>query len=101
MALHLNTVGPIFIIVRKIWTSTFKAEVAKCNLNKCDYLIKIREISRQYFLSINHESRPPGADDSFTQINVQQLVDEVGGYKRLTRDPYWLRRGYVMELYEI
>ena len=66
-----------------------------------DYLIKIREISRQYFLSINHESCPPGADDSFTHINVQQLIDEVGGYKKLTRDPYWLRQGYVMELYKI
>tara|TARA_B100000963_G_scaffold273961_1_gene242187 strand:- start:1091 stop:2287 length:1197 start_codon:yes stop_codon:yes gene_type:complete len=66
-----------------------------------DYLIKIREISRQYFLSINHESCPPGVDDSFTHINVQQLIDEVGGYKKLTRDPYWLRRGYVMELYKV
>ena len=66
-----------------------------------DYLIKIREICRQYFLSINHESCPPGVDDFFTQINVQKLVDEVGGYKKLTRDPYWLRKGYVMELYEV
>ena len=66
-----------------------------------DYLVKIREISRQFFLSINHESCPRGVSDSFTHISVQKVIDEVGGYEKLTRDPYWLRKGYVMQLYKV
>lgn len=65
-----------------------------------DYLMRIREISRKYFLSINHESCPPGEGD-FTHISVQQIIDEVGGYQKLFRTPYWLRRGYVMQLYKV
>lgn len=65
-----------------------------------EYLLRIREISRHYFLSINHESCPPGAG-GFTHISVQQLIDELGGYKKLFRMPYWLRKGYVMELYKV
>lgn len=65
-----------------------------------EYLMQIRKISRQYFLSINHESCPPGGEN-FTHISVQQLIDKVGGYTRLSRMPYWLRKGYVMELYEV
>jgi hypothetical protein len=64
------------------------------------YLGDIKKISRQYFLSINHESCPPGVGD-FTHVNVQAIVEEVGGYHRLWRMPYWLRRGYNMELYEV
>jgi len=64
-----------------------------------DYLMRIREISRKYFLSINHESSPKGGD--FVQNRVRDIIDEVGGYEMLCRIPYWLRRGYVMELYEV
>lgn len=66
-----------------------------------NYLKRIREISRQYFLSINHESCPPGVGDKFTHISVQQLIDEVGGYEKLSRVPYWLRKGYVIQLYKV
>jgi hypothetical protein len=63
------------------------------------YLIHIKRISRR-FLSINHESCPQGTE-VFTQIRVQNIIEEVGGYDRLWRMPYWLRRGYVIELYGV
>jgi len=64
-----------------------------------DYLTEIVKISRS-FLSINHESCPPGVA-GVHQIRVQDIIEKVGGYQRLWRVPYWLRRGYVMELYKI
>jgi putative sugar O-methyltransferase len=64
------------------------------------YLQRIKALSNRYFLSINHESRPRSVDGKL-QLNVPQVVAEVGGYRRAWRMPYWLRRGYVFELYEI
>jgi hypothetical protein len=64
------------------------------------YLQRIRQRSHRYFLSINHESRPPSIDAD-PQLNVPELIAQVGGYHRLSREPYWLRRGYVTELYQI
>ena len=51
------------------------------------------------FLSINHESRPP--HNMGRQLSVPEIVSEVGGLKLRSRVPYWLRKGYVMELYEV
>ena len=65
-----------------------------------EYLLWVRQVSRGRFLSINHESRPRSAAGS-VQLNVPDLVDEVGGFERVDRFPYWLRRGYVAELYEV
>lgn len=64
-----------------------------------DYLVSIRELSSKYFLSINHESSPKFS--GFVQNNVQELIDEVGGYTLVYRMPYWMRRGYVIELYKV
>jgi hypothetical protein len=65
-----------------------------------EYLVWIKKASRQFFCSINHESRPRSAGGDL-QISVPELVGEVGGYRRVSRVPYWLRRGYVEELYTI
>ena len=64
-----------------------------------NYLVWIKKVSRQLFYSINHESRPPTGSD--LQQNIPALIEEVGGYQRIFRIPYWLRRGYVAELYTI
>jgi hypothetical protein len=64
------------------------------------YLAHIKQISRRYFLSINHESQPPSVDGGL-QVNVPENVAATGGYRRISRTPYWLRLGYVTELYEI
>lgn len=63
------------------------------------YLRWIKVIAPR-FLSINHESRPSGFGDEL-QLNVPELVQEIGGFVRTSRTPYWLRRGYVIEDYSV
>ena len=53
----------------------------------------------QKFLSINHESRPSSVGEE-NQISVPELIAEVGGFDRLMRSQYWLRKGYVVEMYD-
>jgi hypothetical protein len=64
------------------------------------YLEWIKRVSTTYFLSINHESKPPYADNR-SQISVPELVDAVGGFALEQRELYWLRRGYVSMLYRL
>jgi hypothetical protein len=50
------------------------------------------------FVSINHESKPAyGA--GFAQVSVPEIIREIGGFELQERYPYWLRRGYVVEVY--
>lgn len=63
-----------------------------------NYLVWIQRVSRQFFYSINHESRPPAVGEE-VQLNVSELVSTIQGYRRVSRVPYWLRKGYVSELY--
>ncbi|KKT90657.1 MAG: hypothetical protein UW92_C0031G0004 [Candidatus Jorgensenbacteria bacterium GW2011_GWA2_45_13] len=66
-----------------------------------DYLRKIKKCTK-YFLSINHEHQAPlfsGTDKR--NLVVPSLVEESGGFKRIYRFPFWLRKGYAEELYEI
>ncbi len=62
------------------------------------YLQWIRTCCAGRLLTINHESSPPGVD-GHPQVNVQEVTAETGGFTREQRFPYWLRRGYVVELY--
>lgn len=51
-------------------------------------------------LSINHESKPPyGAGRE--HISVPELARAAGCYRLVDRAPYWLRTGYVVELYRL
>jgi hypothetical protein len=62
------------------------------------YLTEIaeREVS---FLSINHESGAPyGPEGKSHHVVVRELAGIVG-LRRHLRAPYWIRRGYVEELY--
>lgn len=52
------------------------------------------------FLSINHESRP-NLGNGAAQNNISQIVKQVGGFSREFRHLYWLRKGYVTELYRV
>ena len=65
----------------------------------CDYLVWIK-LSTKLFLSINHESKPKSINGTLLN-NVHELVTNVGGFVRRTRQPYWPRKGYVCELYDI
>jgi len=63
------------------------------------YLRRISQIAR-YFVSINQEGAAPATADGSPQHIVGTLVSEVPGLRRRHRAPYWLRRGYVEEVYE-
>jgi len=65
----------------------------------CDYLEWMKTTTK-WFLSVNHESEPKSVGDT-VQNNVSKLIERVGGYHRRSRHLYWLRRGYVAELYEV
>lgn len=65
-----------------------------------DYLHEIRRTSK-YFLSINQEAQTNHMVFQAPQTRVADLIDEVGGFKRIYRAPYWLLEGYVEELFEV
>ena len=64
------------------------------------YLQEIPRTTTTYFLSINHEAESemtPGR----RQLNVSEMLRDRPGFVRLSRSRYWLREGYIEELYEI
>lgn len=67
-----------------------------------DYAQSIRRVCRGgVFLSANQESRKEIGEDGVTHAVVGQVLQETGGYERVYRYPFWLRDGYVEELYRI
>lgn len=63
------------------------------------YLKRIARVSR-YFVSINQEGAAPATADGSPQHIVGALVAGVHGLRRRHRSPYWIRRGYVEEVYD-
>jgi len=65
-----------------------------------DYVKSIRRVAKQGFFSINMEAKPMvyGYGE---QNCVPELVAEVGGLRRISRNRYWMRRGYVEEVYRV
>lgn len=52
-------------------------------------------------LSINQEAMAPrSADPDDRQERVGDVIDEIGGFRRLARHPFWMRPGYVEEIYQ-
>jgi len=67
-----------------------------------EYLKQIKRNTRNYFLSINQESLSAATGVNNTRLIVSQLLTKLEGeYKRIYRFPYWLREGYLEELYKI
>lgn len=64
------------------------------------YISEILRTTRQYFLSINHEVEH-AIDGKTKHLNVSKLLASTSGFSRLYRAPYWVRRGYVEELYQL
>ncbi|HEY2786544.1 MAG TPA: hypothetical protein VGJ05_16380 [Fimbriiglobus sp.] len=62
------------------------------------YMPKLRRVVRDVFLSINQEAKAPvpGVGE---QHCVGELIEESGGWERLSRNRYWLRQGFVEEVY--
>ncbi|MDP2709979.1 MAG: putative sugar O-methyltransferase [Solirubrobacteraceae bacterium] len=65
-----------------------------------DYLGWIKVCCRGSLMSINHESKPPYGRD-MVHVSVPEAIAVAGGFERVQRFSYWLRRGYVAELYRI
>ena len=65
-----------------------------------EYLRWIRDCCRGSLLSVNQESKPPYGE-GLAHVSVAEMVEEVGGFERRQRFPYWMRKGYVMELYGV
>ncbi len=65
-----------------------------------DYLRWIRRCCDGSLMSINHESKP-AYGDGLRHVSVPEAVDDVGGFELTHRFPYWMRKGYVVELHRI
>jgi hypothetical protein len=74
-----------------------------------DYIAWARKVSRRWFYSINQEAAEaytqrfgePGGESDPKQNVVGALIAKAHGFRRVMRAPYWLRRGYTSELYEV
>lgn len=61
------------------------------------YLAWMRDHVSGLFVSHNQESASPF--DSVPQLVVGELAAELDGIRRISRQPAWVRRGYVEEIY--
>ncbi|MBL0059877.1 MAG: hypothetical protein IPP35_12470, partial [Elusimicrobia bacterium] len=64
-----------------------------------DYFRQIKRTTTMYFLSINQEGQ--AAMGSRSQNAVPDLLRGFPDFKRLYRMKYWIREGYVEELYKL
>ncbi len=60
----------------------------------------LRQSSARYLLSINQEAMARRSADEF-QERVGDVIEEIKGFRRLSRCPFWMRPGYVEEVYEM
>ncbi|RUX32490.1 hypothetical protein EOA23_09005 [Mesorhizobium sp. M2A.F.Ca.ET.042.01.1.1] len=65
-----------------------------------EYVEQIRRTTSGFFLSINHEGEQKIAGGE-KHLHVSKLLSTSPDFHRMYRSPYWLRRGYVEELYRI
>jgi hypothetical protein len=65
-----------------------------------EYVRQIKRITADCFLSINHEGEQLIAGGA-RHLHVSRLLNADRSFRRIYRSPYWLRRGYVEELYRI
>jgi hypothetical protein len=74
-----------------------------------DYIAWSRRVSRRWLYSINQEAAAaytqefcaPAGDGDPKQNIVRELVERSGGFRAVMRAPYWLRKGYAVELFAI
>lgn len=64
-----------------------------------EYFRQIERMTSGYFLSINQEAR--AAMGTRSQNSVPRLIREFPRFRRMYRMKYWIRQGYVEELYGI
>jgi putative sugar O-methyltransferase len=62
------------------------------------YLKSIAGNLKGVFISINQEAKSPNTNGG-TQNSVPEMADNLGGLRRISRALYWMRQGYVEEIY--
>jgi hypothetical protein len=70
-------------------------EMPECAVE--EYIRLARRVVRGVFYSYNHETNR--AQQGVPQVLVPAIVSRVGGFRRVSRDLSWIRRGYVEEVY--
>ncbi len=64
------------------------------------YLGQLSRLTRSYFLSVNHESaHPVGGSWQHGLVNI--AMGNIKNLNQVYRMPYWMRPGYVEELYKV
>lgn len=66
-----------------------------------DYLKQIKLHTKHFFLSINQESQNTMMIGKLKQHVTSELLSEDKGFQNIYRFPYWMRVGYLEELYKI
>lgn len=67
-----------------------------------EYLHQIRRTTKMYFLSVNQEGQAPQTGPDNLQLVISRLIKTIGeAYERVYRFRYWVREGYVEELFRI
>lgn len=66
---------------------------------EADAYVQMIKNKANLFLSVNQEANR--LSHGFRQHVVPRLLDEAGGFKRLSRHPYWMEQGCAEELYSI
>jgi hypothetical protein len=112
VCLEGETVRPDAIKIRANWNctgaadKTFNISVNQDSFPEINYSIfqeYVRQIKRttsSHFLSINHEVEHQ-IEGAVKHLNVSKYLLADAEFSRQYRAPYWLRRGYVEELYII
>ncbi len=66
-----------------------------------EYVETIPTYTASFFYSINQESMGLTDRHGGQQLVVPRLLEGNPAYRRIARSPYWLRRGYVEEVYAL
>jgi hypothetical protein len=61
------------------------------------YIDRIKQIAPSFY-SVNQEASALNTQTG-RQLRVPELIRDAGGYRRLSRNLFWLRDGYVEEFY--
>jgi hypothetical protein len=64
------------------------------------YLDWICKVCAGRFVSVNHESKPTYGKN-LMHVSVSETAQAYDGLKLCDRYPYWLRKGYVVETYDV
>jgi len=65
-----------------------------------EYVAQIKRVCSEYLLSINHEGEQM-ISGAARHLHVSRILSADPSFRRIFRSPYWLRKGYVEELYRV